>query len=61
MNKTLKADIEMLFRIKKSKYKPEDLTDELLYCLYEEAAYEAKVTSDFMEEIEKFKYKQLVF
>lgn len=61
MNRALKSDIEMLFRIKKSKYKPEDLTDELLYCLYEEAAYEANVTAEFMNEIEKFKYKQLVF
>ena len=43
MKTKIQKDIDTLFRIKKSKYSENELTDKLLYILYEEAAKEAEI------------------
>ena len=54
MKTKIQKDIDTLFRIKKSKYSENELTDKLLYILYEEAAKEAEIETLYNGKKQRF-------
>lgn len=61
MKTKIQKDIDTLFRIKKSKYSENELTDKLLYILYEEAAKEAEIEIETLHNGKKQRFFQKTF